>query len=91
MSYLSTVLTVGGLLSWREKAKVYAVHPPERCELCERKMSEGLVMFDALLANTTSWAWLCAKCHAIYGVGVGVGKATAFSTETHERIGRYRP
>ncbi len=47
---------------------------PEKCDLCEKKMTEqGATWVDGRIAGRSTWANMCERCHSQYGAGIGLG------------------
>jgi len=57
--------------------------PPEKCDLCEKKLEE--VFVDGK-TKQGPWGILCSKCHAKYGCGLGEGLGQKYNLKTKEKL-----
>ena len=63
--------------------KKWAGQPPTVCELCGGPF-EG-VFIDGRTQGGP-WGLLCAGCHALHGVGLGLGKGQKYDLVTLEKV-----
>lgn len=53
------------------------------CEICSRKIDEEFIDGRTIMG---SWAIMCSPCHAIHGVGYGVGRGQKYSLKNNKFI-----
>lgn len=68
-----------------DKTTVYYVNPPERCDVCEDRFTDG----NMVDGKTTHGPWgnMCTDCFMKIGVGIGTGKGQQY---VREDDGRWR-
>jgi hypothetical protein len=55
------------------------VKPPKHCQLGSEPITTEFI--DGA-TKTGQWAYMCPKCHAAYGYGLGVGRGTKYVKQT---------
>jgi hypothetical protein len=59
--------------------------PPKKCDICEKDIGTGKLLYDAKHSLTGRWAWMCSNCFKKYGMGLGVELGQEYDAETHEK------
>lgn len=57
--------------------------PPTECQMCHGKIKDKFV--DGRLSSGP-WAYLCVRCHGMFGVGLGVGCGQKYAREGTEWV-----
>lgn len=64
------------------QAKTWAGRPPAQCDLCHGDIAKAFV--DGRTAMGP-WANMCIQCHAVHGVGLGLGKGQCYEWTPGQR------
>lgn len=59
--------------------------PPFACELCGERLPRDGHFVDGRTVRGF-WALMCALCHEVCGVGLGLGRGQAYNRRTWEKI-----
>ena len=66
------------MTDWKTEEKRWGGVKPTECQICGEALTEGWI--DGR-TKEGPWGNMCPKCHAIHGVGIGLGKGQRYSQE----------
>jgi hypothetical protein len=55
--------------------QMWSGNPPPECQLCHTKLVNSFVDGATIKGR---WAYMCVRCHAVYGYGLGQGRGQLF-------------
>lgn len=69
----------------KEKPRVVAVNPPEKCNICGGSLKAASEFYDCKTPRGP-WAWMCEKCFHTFHCKVGIGLGQEYNSKTNEKI-----
>ena len=69
------------------KTKKWTPPRPTECQICREPEAIATNFIDGRMNGSTTWGIMCSRCHATFGVGLGLGKGQKYDTQTLTKIG----